>query len=93
MKVELSPQLGHCIETVARERYALLARHLLEAERPDPAAEEELEILRLFLEKANFRRLRAESEPHLAAGRKVSFTVYLSGGRPAWTMSVTQAPG
>ena len=82
MKVELFPDLTHCIETVARERHSLLSKQLLGAEHPEPEVERELEILRLFLEKADFRGLRAESEAHMTAGKKVRFTVYLEKGVP-----------
>ena len=39
--------------------------------------EEKLEILRLFLETADFKQLRAESEKRFMEGRKIKFVVYL----------------
>ncbi len=49
---------------------------------------EKAEILRLFLESADFNKLRAESEKHLLAGRKVKFLVHLERGQPKYEMQV-----
>jgi hypothetical protein len=72
----LQPDLSHCIETVARDEYEHGLRRLLAGERDEELAER-TELLRLFLEAADFRDLRARSERHLLAGKKVSFTVYM----------------
>ena len=50
---------------------------------------EELEILRLFLEAADFGKLRRESEEHLAEKRGVKFIVRLEAGKPQYEMKVT----
>ena len=89
MKIELVPDLEHCIETIARRKHAELAQMLLGNEVEDTEKEEKLEILRLFLETADFRKLRAESEKHLAEGENVRFTVYLEDCILKYEMDVT----
>jgi len=77
LKVELIPDLTHCIETVAKREHAAVLKQLLRPGQGNKELEEKLEILRLFLERADFKRLRAESEKRLMEGRKVKFVVYL----------------
>ena len=50
--------------------------------------EEQLEILRLFLERMDFKKLRAESERHITEGRRVVFIVYLDNGVPKYEMHI-----
>jgi len=88
MKIELVPDLEHCVETVARKKHVELTKLLLESEVGDAEIEEKLEALRLFLETADFRRLRAESEKYLVEGTNVRFTIYLEGGIPRYEMYV-----
>jgi len=75
------------VETQAKRQYNQLVRKLI-----DKGAEEELvektETLRLFLESADFNRLRAESEKHLIEGRKVRFIVHLDRGKPKYEMKI-----
>jgi hypothetical protein len=80
LKVELIPDLTHCIETVARREHTAVLKQLLRPGQGIKELEEKLEILRLFLETADFKRLRAESEKRLLEGRKVKFVVYLDDG-------------
>jgi len=89
LRIELVPDLDHCIETIARRKHGELSQRLLESEAGNSEMEEKLEILRLFLETADFRRLRSESEEHLIDGRKVRFTVYLEGSVSKCEMHVT----
>jgi len=77
LKVELIPDLTYCIETVAKREHAAVLKQLLRPGQGNKELEEKLEILRLFLERADFKRLRAESEKRLMEGRKVKFVVYL----------------
>ena len=85
--IELEPQLDACVETQAKRQYNQLVRELI-----DKGAEEELvektETLRLFLESADFNKLRRESEKHLLAGRKVKFLVRREKGQPRYEMQV-----
>ena len=80
LKVELVPDLDHCIETLAKKEHAAVSKKILEAGQRNKELEEELEILRLFLETADFKKLRAESEKSLIEGRRVKFLVYLDNG-------------
>ena len=74
--VELIPDLSHCIETVARREHTAVSRQLLKSGEENKELEEKLEILTLFLETADFKKLRAESEKMLIEGKKVKFVVY-----------------
>jgi hypothetical protein len=77
LKVELIPDLAHCIETVAKREHEAILRQLLTPGYENKELEEKYEIIRLFLETAAFKQLRAESEKRLMEGRKVKFVVYL----------------
>ena len=76
-KIELVPDLDHCIETVAKKKHTEFVQMLLESKADNSKMEEKLETLRLFLETADFRKLRSESEKQLIEGKDVRFTVYL----------------
>jgi hypothetical protein len=75
------------VETQAKRQYNQLLRQLLEKD-ADSELMEKAEILRLFLESADFNRLRAESEKHLVEGRKVIFIVHLDRGQPKYEMKI-----
>ena len=80
LKIELIPDLENCIETIARREHASTLSRLLRPGKTDKGLEEKLETLKIFLETADFKQLRAESEKILAEGKKVAFTVYLDNG-------------
>lgn len=89
VRIELVPDLSHCIETVTRRRYGEALRRLLAApENSDRELQDELELLRTFLETADFARLRRESESHLVEGEGVKFMVYLEGGAAKYDLQV-----
>jgi hypothetical protein len=79
IKVELVPDLSHCIETVVKREYQETVQSLLSLETACEELKERVEILRLFLESTDFRKLRAESDAHLLWGERVRFVVYLEG--------------
>jgi hypothetical protein len=85
--MEIEPQLDACVETQAKREYNQLVRQLLEKDAGTELTEK-VEILRLFLESADFNKLRAESEKHLLAGRKVKFVVHLDRGQPKYEMKI-----
>jgi hypothetical protein len=89
-KIELVPDLDHCIETVAKKKHTEFVQILLESKAGNSEMEEKLEILRLFLETADFRRLRSESEKQLIEGKNVQFTVYLEARALKCEMHVMQ---
>jgi len=84
-RVELLPDISHCVETRAKQEYAATMSRILSGDQ-SPGLDERLELLRTFLEKADFSRLRRESEEHLTEGRKVGFV--LSGSAGSGELSV-----
>ena len=88
LRIELVPDLTHCIETVAKREHADILRQLLAPGQATSELQEKLETLRLFLGTADFKKLRAESEERLVDGRKVKFIVYLDNGAPKYEMRV-----
>jgi hypothetical protein len=62
-------------------------RLLLEGE-SRPGLVERTELLRLFLETADFGELRGRSEPHLLEGKRVRFSVFVERGAVRWRMDV-----
>ena len=80
LKIELIPDLSHCIETVARREHTVVMKQLLASGQRNKELEDELKILRVFLETANFMKLRAESEKKLMEGKKVKFVVFRDKG-------------
>ena len=67
----------------------MLSELLKESEERELA--EKLEVLKLFLESADFNKLRSESEKHLVQGKRVKFILYLEEGKPKHEMKVIQA--
>ena len=89
LQIELFPVLSNCIETVAKMEYRETLSKLLAGNEEDGELQQRIGLLRVFLETADFRRLRAESEKHLVEGRKVKFVVYLEEGKSKYDMQVT----
>ncbi|MFC1990038.1 hypothetical protein ACFLVW_05720 [Chloroflexota bacterium] len=87
--VELFPDLAHCIETMAKREHTAVLKQLLTPGEGNKELYEKLEILRLFLETADFKKLRCESERKLMDGKRVRFMVYLEEGMPKYEMYVT----
>ena len=75
------------METQAERQYNKILRELLK-KGDDKELGEKLETLRLFLESADFNKLRGESEPHFVAGRKVKFILHLEEGKPEYEMKI-----
>ena len=88
LQIELVPDLNHCIETVARQKYAEVVRQLLSSGAGDEKLCERAELLRSFLETTDFKKLRAESERYLVEGRRVKFVVYFEAGAAMYEMRV-----
>jgi hypothetical protein len=85
--LSLLPTLAACVETQAKRLYDQTASALLN--NPDDVIlQEQLETLQLFLEQADFKKLRAESEPLLLDGKKVTFLVWRVGDKAQWEMKV-----
>ncbi len=86
MKIELTPTLYLCIEGTARQEYKKRADEYMQKGKKDRKLEERIELLRTFLETADFRKLRAESEKHLVEGKKVRFILTSTKGKPKYEM-------
>ena len=88
LKIELIPELDRCIETTAKKEYTALQTQLLALGKENPELEERLEVLRVLLETADFKKLRAESERKLMKGKQVRFVVYLEKGISRYEMYI-----
>ena len=77
------------METKAKRRYNQIASELLRGGEVGELAEE-LETLRLFLEQADFNKLRSESEKHLVEGSRVKFIIHLEEGKLNYEMKVME---
>jgi len=87
VEIELYPTLNHCIETTARKEYQRLVQEYLDG-KGTPDFQERADLLRSFLESADFRKLRQQSEAELLQGKKVTFTLYRDGDETKCHMSV-----
>jgi hypothetical protein len=74
--IELKPTLSSCIETVSKKEYERTLNLLLKEGSVDERLGERLEVLRLFLESADFGRLRSQYEGYLTEGKEVTFLIY-----------------
>ena len=86
--IELVPDLIHCVQTRARQEYSATMSQIMSGD-SSPGLEPRLELLRAFLEEADFSRLRRESEEHLTQGRKVKFVLSGSAGPGKWSSRMT----
>ena len=89
--IELIPRLSHCIETAAREEFWNLANQYMRSGQQDIELEEKIELVKAFLESADFKKLRSDSERHLLQGKKVTFVIVWKEGKPSYEMVVAEA--
>ena len=76
------------METQAKRQYNQILSELLKKGEGENLAER-AELLRLFLESADFHKLRRESEKHLVEGKGVKFILYSEEGKPRYEMKIT----
>lgn len=86
-RIELLPDLSHCVETRAKQEYAAIMSRILSGEEL-PGLEKRLELLKAFLETADFGRLRRESEEHMIRGKRVKFVLSGSVGGDEWSVQM-----
>jgi hypothetical protein len=86
--IELKPNLASCIETLSKKEYERTLHLLLKEGCVDEGLMERLEILRLFLESADFGHLRCQYEGYLTEGRKVTFLIYPEKGKARYKLIV-----
>ena len=87
--IEFLPSLSHCIETVAREEFWSLVNKYMESVQEDKEVENNIKLLKAFLESMDFKKLRRESEEYLTQGRAIKFVVYWKEGEPNYDMIVS----
>jgi len=91
MEIKLEPSLSHCIETVAKRRYERVLSLILGGKQEESLMDE-LELLGLFLESADFRQLRSRCEESLLAGKRVEITLRPTPGAPPYEMEFITCP-
>ena len=75
IRIALTPTISHCIETVAKREYWKNVNNYRKKRKEDKRLEEKIELLRSFLETADFANLRRQSEEHILHGKQVQFIV------------------
>ena len=90
MEIKLEPSLSSCIETVAKKEYKRVLSILLKGDQEEGQMEEKLELLKLFLESADFNHLRSLSEKFLLNGRRVEFMVKSTNNPPKYEIEINQ---
>lgn len=88
MEIKFEPSLSHCIETLAKNEYEKVLNQLLKAKQEDGQLAEKLELLRLFLESADFSQLRGRYEDILSAGRRVEIRLRSTGRTPEFEVGI-----
>ncbi|MCK5213619.1 MAG: hypothetical protein KAQ74_06785 [Dehalococcoidia bacterium] len=86
--IRLRPSAESCIETTARHRFRDLTQSALRGDNLDDATMQEIDLLRRFLESADFPGLRTASESALREGRDVTFQIFETGGEVTCRMDV-----
>ena len=86
--IELTPTLDQCIETTARQEFSRSAAEYMQGGAENRELAERIELLRTFLEAADFKKLRSESEKHLTEGSTVKYILYKEKGRLKYEMKV-----
>lgn len=88
IRIELTPTLSHCIETIAKREYWKSVDEYLKKRKGDKKLEEKIELLRAFLETADFGTLRGQSEKHIINGERVKFTLSIKNDKLLYEMNV-----
>lgn len=90
MEIKLEPSLSSCIETVANREYKKVLSILLKSDQEDEQMEEKLELLKLFLESADFDQLRSLSDKFLLKGERVEFILKSTNNPPKYEIELNQ---
>ena len=86
--IELFPDLSRCIEGTARQEFWNSVTQYVEGGGNDRKLENKIELLGSFLESADFKKLRSESEKYLVEGKQVKFVIFWQGNKPSYEMVV-----
>lgn len=90
--IELIPTASHCIETTAKREYWKSVDEYLKKANEDKRLEERIELLKAFLETADFSMLRQQSEKHIIDGKQVTFKLSMKYGKPWYEMTLEHKP-
>lgn len=90
MEIKLEPSITHCIETIAKREYERVLGLLLKGKEEDVLLAEELELLRMFLESADFGQLRSRCEELLLAGKRVSVRLTSGSLQPKYRVELIE---
>jgi hypothetical protein len=90
--IELIPTASHCIETTAKREYWKSVDDYLKKANEDKRLEERIELLKAFLETADFSILRQQSEKHIIDGKQVTFKLSMKYRKPWCEMTVEHEP-
>lgn len=90
MELKLEPNPLHCIETVANREYERVLSLLLRGKEEDSRLAEELELLRIFLESADFGPLRSRCDEFLLADRRVVVTIRSADQSPGYEVEIQE---
>jgi len=88
MRIVLTPTLSHCVETMAKKEYWKNVNNYLKKRTEDKRLEGKIELLRSFLETADFANLRRQSEAHILCGKQVQFIVSIKNKKLLYEMTV-----
>jgi len=86
--IDLNPNLSSCIEMLSKKEYERTLNLLLKERDIDEGLGERLEVLRLFLESADFGHLRSQYEGYLTEGKKVTFLIFPEEGKVSYKLIV-----
>ena len=86
--MDLCPTTTSCIESTARSFYNELVSRYLRDSAVTEELEEKIELITSFLQIADFKKLRRESEPYLLQDKKVIFTIYNDGTGVRYSMKI-----
>ena len=86
--IEFKPDLSCCIECHAKREHWAGVQKLLASAEEDEDLVARVELLRRFLETADFKKLRARSEKWLSQGRQVKFILTTRGDQPDTRMVI-----
>jgi hypothetical protein len=91
IQIALTPTASHCIETVAKREYWKHVTIYLKKRTEDKRLEKKIELLRSFLETADFGNLRIQSEKQIINGKQVIFIISMKNGNPWYEMKVVNS--
>jgi hypothetical protein len=75
--MNLEPTVHECVETIAKKRYWSLVEEYSKTKKINEAMESDIELLRIFLEEADFAVLRNETERLLSKNKSPQVMIQL----------------